>query len=140
MEELDGLTPPSRMKFDSAAFWIRMYNLLMVYMEREMGFKLGATVGKVEDADTDVDGTGWGEYLRVRVHVNLEKPIPRGRTLKLKDKSYWMPFQYEKVPKFCFSCGVISHGPPGCLKGDGKGKQGDGSDPEYGLWLRVPPS
>ncbi|XP_059458425.1 uncharacterized protein LOC132188022 [Corylus avellana] len=130
VEELDGLTPPSRMKFDSAAFWIRMYDLPMVCTEREMGFKLEATVGKVEDVDTDVDGTGWGKYLRVRVHVNLAKPIPRGRTLKLKDKSYWVPFQYKKVRKFCFSCGVISHGPQGCLKGDGKGKQGDRSDLE----------
>ena len=64
-----------------------MYDLPLVCMEKEMGLKLGSIVGKVEEVDTDWDGTSWGEYLRVRVHVNLTKPIPRGRILKLKDKS-----------------------------------------------------
>lgn len=74
----------------------------------------------MEEVETDMDGTGWGEYLRVRVHLSLTKPIPRGLTLKLKDKSLWAPFQYEKIPKFCFSCGVISQGRVGCLKANGK--------------------
>lgn len=140
VEEFDGFTPLIRMKFDFTAFWIRMYDLPLVCMEREKGFKIGATVGKVEDVDTDIDGTGWGEYLHVRVHVSLTKPLPRGRTLKLKEKSLWVPFQYEKIPKFCFKCGVISHGPEGRMKGDDKGKQGGGSEAEYGPWLRVPPN
>lgn len=140
VEEFDGFTPLIRMKFDFTAFWIRMYDLPLVCMEREKGFKIGATVGKVEDVDTDIDGTGWGEYLHVRVHVSLTKPLPRGRTLKLKEKSLWVPFQYEKIPKFCFKCGVISHGPEGRMKGDDEGKQGGGSEAEYGPWLRVPPN
>jgi hypothetical protein len=77
VEELDGCTPPSKMSFDTAAFWIRMFELPLVCMEREMGFKLGSTVGKVEEVETDTNGTGWGEYLRVWVHVSLKKPIPR---------------------------------------------------------------
>ena len=111
VEELDGCTPPSKMSFDTTTFWIRMYDLLLVYMEREMGFKLGSTVGKVEEVETDMYETGWGEYLRVRVHVNLKKPILRDQILKLKDQSLWIPFQYEKLPKFYFSCGIINHGP-----------------------------
>lgn len=102
-----------------------------------MGFKLGSTVGKVEEVDTDVDGTGWGEYLLVRVHISLTKPLPRGRTLKLKDKLLGVPFQYEKIPKFCFNCGVISHGREGCSKVDGNSKSEGSPEFEYGPWLRV---
>jgi hypothetical protein len=137
VEELDGCTPPSKMKFDIAAFWIRMYNLLLVCMERKMGFKLDSIVGKVEEVVIDMDGIGWGEYLRVRVHVNLKKPIPRGRILKLKDQSLWILFQHEKLPKFCFSCGIISHGPGGCIVRDGRAKLGEALGGEYGPWLRV---
>jgi hypothetical protein len=102
-----------------------------------MGFKLGSIVGKVEEVVIDMDGIGWGEYLRVRVHVNLKKPIPRGRILKLKDQSLWILFQHEKLPKFCFSCGIISHGPGGCIVRDGKAKLGEALGGEYGPWLRV---
>ena len=53
VEELNGFTPPSKMYFDSIAFWIYMYDLPMVCMEREMGLKLGSTVRKVEEVDTN---------------------------------------------------------------------------------------
>jgi hypothetical protein len=125
------------MKFDTAAFWIRMYDLPLVCMGREMGFKLGSTVGKVERVETDGNCNGWGEFLRVRAHVNLTKPIPRGRVLKLKNQSLWVPFKYERLPKLCLRCGVISHGEGGCSKESWKGKQEEGSEDEYGSWLRV---
>jgi hypothetical protein len=87
VEEFDGYTSPSKLNFDTSAFWIRIYDLPLVCIGREMGFKLGTTVGKVEEVETDDDGVEWGEYLHVRVHVNLFKPIPRGRVLKLINQS-----------------------------------------------------
>jgi hypothetical protein len=99
VEEFDGYTSPSKLNFDTTAFWIRMYDLPLMCMGREMGFKLGSTIGKVEEVKTNDDGVGWGEYLRVRVHLNLFKPIPRGQVLMLKNQSIWVAFQYERVPK-----------------------------------------
>jgi hypothetical protein len=52
------------------------------------------------------------------------------------EATIWIPFQYEKVPKFCFKCGVIYHGVRGCTGGIG-GKMA-GSEYEYGPWLHVP--
>ncbi|XP_059460346.1 uncharacterized protein LOC132189616 [Corylus avellana] len=135
--EYDGVTPPSEMNFDTAAFWVRMYKLPLSCMGREMGFKLGAIIGVVEDVDTDDDGIGWGEFLRVKVQVNVLKPLPRGRILKLKNKTLWIPFQYEKVPKFCFHCGVIRHGVGGCVNEELRWKHGKPKEPEYGPWLRA---
>jgi hypothetical protein len=100
----DGITSLCKMSFESTSFWIRMFYLPLSCMRKEMGRKLGETV---EEVETNEDGIGWGEYLRVKAHVNFSKPLPRGRILKLKDKSLWIDFQYEKIPKFCFMCGVI---------------------------------
>lgn len=69
--DFDGLTPPSQMVFDTASFWVRMYNLPLACMGREIGEQLVSTVGRVEEVDTVVDGIGWGEYLRVKIQINV---------------------------------------------------------------------
>lgn len=47
------------LEFEKAAFWVRMYNLPLVCMGREVGLHVGSTVGEVEDIDVLDDGVGW---------------------------------------------------------------------------------
>lgn len=61
VEEFDGLIPPTQMEFETVAFWVRMHNLPLACMGREGGQQLGATVGVVEEVDTDEESVGWGE-------------------------------------------------------------------------------
>jgi hypothetical protein len=103
-------------------------------MGREVGLKLGASVGKVEKVDTEKDGVGWGEFLRVKINIDLYKPLCRGRMLKFDGKSTLVGFKYEHLPKFCFHCGVICHGVEGCLKRTNMGNQ---EVNQFGLWLRA---
>ena len=49
----------------------------------------------------------------------------------------WIRFQYERIPRFCFNCGVVLHGKLGCLKKTTIHIQGE--EAEYGPWLRVSP-
>ena len=37
--------------------------------------QIRATVGEVEDVDVLDDGVGWGEYLRVKICIDLSKPL-----------------------------------------------------------------
>lgn len=60
--------------------------------------------------ETNENGVGWGAFLRVRILLDITKPLVRGRLLKVQGRSVWIAFQYEKIPKFCFQCGVIRHG------------------------------
>jgi hypothetical protein len=59
---------------------------------------VGSTVGEVEDIDVLDDGVGWGEYLRVKICIDLTKPLSRGRIIKVQEKDIWVAFQYEKIP------------------------------------------
>jgi hypothetical protein len=137
LAEFDGLTPPAKINFDRASFWIRMYNLPLACMGRNTGQKIGATVGVVEDVDVLEEDAGWGEYLRVRILIDLTKPLARGRMLHLQDRSTWVAFKYEKLPKFCFTCGLIKHDSKGCEKDGGQSKTGETEEQQYGTWLRV---
>jgi hypothetical protein len=138
MVEYDGVKPLQQVNFDRAAFWVRMTNLPLACMSREVGINIGSSVGAVEDVDVADDGVGWGESLRVRIVLDLSKPLPRGRTIRVRDTPVWVPFKYEKIPKFCFKCGVVRHGDRGCVISGGRKTSGGWSENEYGPWLRIP--
>jgi hypothetical protein len=132
--DFDGRTSPSEIAFNKASFWVRMTNLPLACMGREVGFKLGASVGKVEEVDTDKDEVGWGEFLRVKILIDLYKPLSQGRMLKFDGKSTLVGFKYERLPKFCFYCEVIRHGVESCLKRSTMRNQ---DIVQYGLWMRA---
>lgn len=138
MGDFDGKSSPTQMDFSSAAFWIRMYNLPLACMGNEAGRRLGSSVGRVEEVDTNEEGIGWREYLQVRVEISVHRPIvARGRMLRLKDKLLWIDFQYEKLPWFCFRCGMINHGGRRCTKIETRRVSGVDFKPQYGPWLRA---
>lgn len=103
----------------------------LAYMNSDIGTMIGSFIGQVEEVETDEDGVGWGQFLRVKIRVDLTKPLMRGRRLKVQGVSMWVDFQYEQLPRICFSCGVVKHGATGCMKNLHKGGA------EYGPWLRA---
>ena len=54
------------MNFEIVVFSVRMFHFPLSCMGREIGQKLGETVGFVEEVETNEDEIGWGEYLRVK--------------------------------------------------------------------------
>lgn len=116
IEDYDGLIPPSKFPFDKAAFWVRMKNLPLACLSLNVGNHIGSSMGVVDEVDVDEGGMGWGESLRVKITLDLHKPLMRGRMLKINGSSMLITFQYERLPKFCFRCGVIKHGVTGCAE------------------------
>jgi hypothetical protein len=135
--EFDPHTDSMDLNFNITKLWVRMFKLPLACMGKEMGMRLGSISGEVVEVDTDENGVGWGEFFRVRVWIDVTKPLIRGHLLKLKSRTTWIPFQYEKVLKFCFQCGTIFHGDLGCPKRGSWKFRGDKLGVEYGLWLRV---
>ncbi|KAF5468807.1 hypothetical protein F2P56_012927 [Juglans regia] len=128
--QYDGFTPPSKINFKRECFWIQMHELPLICMNKVRGEIIGGTVGRVKEVDTQEDGCGWGEYLRVLIEVDLEKPLARGRSITVRGKHLWTHFKFEKLPHICFSCGCILHREQGCIgTGEGEG--------QYGVWLRA---
>jgi hypothetical protein len=135
----DGLTPPSQLVFEKAAFWVRMYNLPLACMGSDIGKQIGATVGEVVEVDQNDGEAKWGEFLRVRIIIDLTKPLDRGRKINIRNKSTWVKFKYEKLPNFCYHCGVVRHSRRDCAAKSLKGEGSLSRDTPFGPWLRVPP-
>ncbi|KAF5464435.1 hypothetical protein F2P56_014510 [Juglans regia] len=109
MEDVDWTTPPLEIPFSYEFFWVQVHNMPLVSMNKETGMQIGSGIGDVIEIDTDSSGCAWGQYLRMKVRVNLSKPLIR----------------------------VIKHKEGGCTKlhrGHIKTYK-----PEYGAWLRATP-
>lgn len=73
-----------------------------------MAKQLGDTVGKFVEIDQK-ESNRMGRFLRIKVKVDLCKPLKRGTILKYQEKSLKVLFKYERLPTFCFVCGRIGH-------------------------------
>lgn len=81
--DFDGSIPPSQITFSSSPFWIQIHDLPLICVTRGVGLKIGESLGEVLEVDVPGDGRGWGRNLRIRVILDLCKPLERGRALLL---------------------------------------------------------
>lgn len=81
-QDLDGSCHLEETKITIESFWIRLYNLPFQCMNLYYGNLIGQTICTVLDIDVNGDDTGWREFLRIRVKLNLFKPLVRGRALE----------------------------------------------------------
>jgi hypothetical protein len=119
-------TPPAQMDFSKSPCWIQVRDIPLICMNKEVGYKIGESIGKVEEVDVSGEGTGRGSSLRIKVHIDITMPLDRGRALWLNGKMVWVNFRYEKLPHFCFNCGRIFHNKEQC--GDNKSPRQRGKE------------
>ncbi|KAL4324249.1 hypothetical protein GQ457_11G027500 [Hibiscus cannabinus] len=122
--------------FTNMAIWARVYKLPMRAMNIEMGLRLGGCIGKALDIDHRIEGGNMGDFLRVRVQVDIKKPLHRCVLLSNghgKQHST-CPLRYERLPRFCFFCGIVGHKLSTCSV---KPATLDVKKLQYGSWLRV---
>lgn len=135
----DGFTQPAEISFAIERFWVQLHDLPLACMNEECGKEIGGVIGRVVEVDTKVDGCGWGQYLRIRVEVDLLKALVRGRRISVKGKCCWIPFKYEKLPRICFDCGRITHFGSRCENRDEETMKKQRGDDQFGPWLRADP-
>ena len=78
IKDFDGMSSPTEVDFEKVAFWVGMLNLWLACMGKEVGLQIKATMGEVEEVDIDEDGVGWGKYLRVKIQLDVMKPLAGG--------------------------------------------------------------
>jgi hypothetical protein len=120
--------------FEAIPIWIRVFKLPLGWMNKENGEKIGDMIGESVDVEVDEDGNAAGEYLRIKVRINIKEPLVRGIPINMgeKDQVKWCPFEYEFLPEFCYTCSIIGHDDRSCSIKVGKGEL-----QQFGGWLRA---
>ncbi|XP_039815268.1 uncharacterized protein LOC120678182 [Panicum virgatum] len=111
LQAYDESLKPSDVSFDKMEIWVRILNLPFGWMNARRGARAAGLIGKVVKLDVYGDGEASGPFLRARVKIEADKPLRRGVMLKTDRKANpdWFDIQFEKLPFFCFSCGVMGH-------------------------------
>ncbi|KAL5865350.1 hypothetical protein ACOSQ3_002864 [Xanthoceras sorbifolium] len=129
----------SEMKFRWAEFWVQVHNVPLVCMTRNVGLFLGKHIGQVKEIDVGASGDCLGKFLRIRVAIDILKPLKRVLRVKLEGmmEEKTLLLKYERLLEYCFCCGLLGHRFREC-PGEEEGLEPRATDEfGFGSWLRA---
>ncbi|KAH9754526.1 hypothetical protein KPL71_015466 [Citrus sinensis] len=134
MIEPKGIGNVNEQTFTHASFWVQIHNVPIMCMQKCAVQKLGEKIGEVKEIETDEDGECIGIFARLRISVDIMQPLKKILFIEVEGKKKIpMAMVYERLPDFCFCCGILGHQFRECLKYQGQPKE----NLPYGSWLRA---
>lgn len=138
LKEYDGKQQMSKLVLTNAPFWIRIHDLPLMGRNTYMGKEIGNSLGQTLEVNLDEGEVEWGEFLRVRVILDISKPLIRKKHIIIEDlEPMWVYFTYEKVPNFCNGRGIIGHTLKECALWKGINDLASEKELPYGPWLKA---
>ncbi|CAH9102313.1 unnamed protein product [Cuscuta europaea] len=122
------------MNLFEASFWVQVHNAPIKFRNLRSARKIGNFVGSFIKFEMNQFGGKQSSYLRIRVCLDVRQPLKSGTTLTKDGVKHWVDFKYEKLPSFCFMCGIIRHSDKFCPL---KYEEGFVVVKTYGVGLRV---
>ncbi|KAM7504958.1 hypothetical protein LguiB_003862 [Lonicera macranthoides] len=128
---------PYQISLTYVEFWVQIYDLPVGYMSEHVAKTIGNFIGRFIEADPNNFKGVWRDYMRIRVSFDTTKSLKRRMRIKKVDEAVlWANFKYEKLPNFCYFCGIIGHSERFCEKFfDYPDKY---VEKLFGVWLRAP--
>lgn len=98
--------------------WVQLHGMPYGTMKRENAVKIAEQIGKIVEVENPiVNGCMWRSFMRVKVLINVYKPLLTGCWVPRRDlPKTWVVFRYEKLQGLCFNCGIIGHEQMSCRK------------------------
>ncbi|XP_074274046.1 uncharacterized protein LOC141597480 [Silene latifolia] len=115
--------------------WARIYDLPLsgrtsLENARKLGNCLGNFMHFEHGPNAELD-----RAIRVRVLYDIREPLKASIPIRMKGGSTSrFAVKYERLPTFCYGCGLIGHGEKDCEEGPY-----DEEDLKFGEWLRASP-
>ena len=85
----NGDISPSSVSFQYSPFWIRVFNIPIKSMNTTIGNHIAKEIGILLVIDAPKSGLAWGPFLKM--------------------EDVWVFFKYERLPTFCYRCGILGH-------------------------------
>ncbi|KAM0908924.1 hypothetical protein ACQ4PT_015144 [Festuca glaucescens] len=114
----DGHAPVAEMSLNMMPIWVRILDLPLALMNEEWGREItNKQLGQFKEVAKDNKNKMWDNTFRIRIEHDVSRPIRRW--VKVQDsKSRELlrnDVKYERLPNFCFYCGVVGHVERACM-------------------------
>ncbi|XP_020697948.2 uncharacterized protein LOC110110690 [Dendrobium catenatum] len=109
---------PTSLKGLTAPIWIHLPNLPLHCWDNINICRIASMVGKPYLIDGNMFQWGRREFGRVYVRINLDAKLPLGVWVEGYYGRFYQKIEYERVPSFCFNCGLIGHSKEQCRNSD----------------------
>ncbi|KAJ1431766.1 Zinc knuckle CX2CX4HX4C [Sesbania bispinosa] len=102
-----------------------------------MGYKIGACMRNVQEVEI-YEEKAKGIYLCSLVNIDVAKPLLGGISVgNIADGVNRVGFQYERMPEFSYSCGLVDHEEESCKqRGIGGLVVECFEEKDWGPWMR----
>ncbi|KAM0883628.1 hypothetical protein ACQ4PT_031533 [Festuca glaucescens] len=118
IEDYDGKEDPEQFVFGGLYVWAQIHGIPELYRKPWVADDLARRVGKTKEVQMSPKLFYDGNYVRIRVLIELNSPLKHVVSLNIDGEGKKRLYvKYEKVPFFCKHCGLIGHNHEEC--GDG---------------------
>ncbi|MBA0561254.1 hypothetical protein Golob_018099 [Gossypium lobatum] len=108
-------------------------------MERQIAIDVGKAIGELVAIDWKDRNGGWTEVMRLKVKINVSNLLRRVvRLVGRNGVEMVCAIKFERLPAFCYYCGIIGHTTQKCKKKEGV-SDSNNLGLQYGNWLRALP-
>ncbi|XP_039118901.1 uncharacterized protein LOC120255061 [Dioscorea cayenensis subsp. rotundata] len=101
---------PSFTKLTTAAIWIQLHNLPIEFWSGDTLETVSSHLRRLLKIDELTLSLTRTKYARICLELDLSKLLSKGFWLGDDIHRVFVVVQYERLPTFCYSCGVIGHG------------------------------
>ena len=135
LNEIVGGVQPSDMALLHCPFWIRLYNLPLDCRSVNHVRRIGGSLGEVVEVETD--GVMWDNSVRIKVMIDVSKPLKRVQRIRSSTGvGLLIEIKYERLPIFCYACGIIGHIERDCVLVPDDDRE---EEKQWGAWLKASP-
>lgn len=130
-------TDPQTVEVNLMTIVVRLHNIPPNLQSDRVIHQIGSSLGGfVERVRSKRDE--FMDFVRIRVRVDATKEIRRGTFLRLgSGNRLWVAFTYERMPLYCYLCGLVGHMEKKCPQRFEEGFVDLGTDFPFGEWLKA---
>lgn len=105
----------SDIRLNELYIWVQIHELPVGFNSEFVLRSIGNYIGKFLMVDPKNFQSIWRQFVRIKVAINVNKPLKSQMRLKKAGGDWmWVKFKYERLPSFCFYCGIIGHSEKFC--------------------------
>ncbi|KAJ0983711.1 hypothetical protein J5N97_011966 [Dioscorea zingiberensis] len=107
---------PMYEKLSAATVWVQLNNMPVEYWDIEHLETLVNYFGRLIKVDATTQEMDRAKFIHVCIELDLQKPLKKGVWVTTPKSKSFVSILYERLPVFCYHCGVVGHGANACTE------------------------